>query len=121
MNRIIVSTVIVAVLGTAGAANAAAPERPGCFGRDRSEGVQSIGGSVWGSIASGLGGGNAATNADYKADACGAVSSSGSQGCFGQARSSGVHDLGGAAWGDIASDWGSDNSVNNATYKAVNC
>jgi hypothetical protein len=58
------------MLGGAFSTMAAQPANPGCFGRDRADGVQALGGAVWGQIAADRAGDNGAQNQAYK-DACG--------------------------------------------------
>ncbi len=60
----------LAVSALAAPVAAAQPENPGCFGRDRAAGVQTIGGSTWGQIASERAGTNGDHNRASKA-ACG--------------------------------------------------
>jgi hypothetical protein len=60
----------VALLALATPASAAQPDSPGCFGQDRAAGVQALGGSVWGEIASDRAGTNGDLNRAYKAS-CG--------------------------------------------------
>lgn len=76
MKSLIALTSGLVILGTV-VAMAEQPERPGAFGRDRAEGVQSFqeggtndqgkpGASEWGKIAGERGGDNGQINRDYK-------------------------------------------------------
>jgi hypothetical protein len=68
MKKLFATAASVAVVGLigAGAAWAGQPTDPGCFGKDRAAGVQALGGSVWGDIASDRAGTNGDLNQAYK-------------------------------------------------------
>jgi hypothetical protein len=53
-----------------GIASADQPERPGCFGQDRSAWIHDHSGAEWGAIASVRAGDNGSINAGYKATTC---------------------------------------------------